>query len=146
MEKLLDSHIVDQVREVFGQLKEPVQILYFGSETDCETCDDTRQLLEEVAAIDDRIGLTVHDGAADDLRKQYGVDKSPMLVIAGLDGDRVIDQGIRFAGVPAGHEFNTLINDIVLVSRRDSGLSQETRDFLKGLDKPLLLQVFVTPT
>lgn len=146
MEKLLDSHIVDQVREVFGHLKEPVQILYFGSETDCETCDDTRQLLEEVAAIDDRIGLTVHDGSADDLRKQYGVDKSPMLVIAGLDGDRVIDQGIRFAGVPAGHEFNTLINDIVLVSRRDSGLSQETRDFLKGLDKPLLLQVFVTPT
>ncbi len=146
MEKLLDTIIVDQVRQVFAQLKEPVQILYFGSETDCETCEDTRQLLEEVAAIDERIGLTVHDGAADGLRKEYGVDKSPTIVIAGKDGDRIIDHGIRFAGVPAGHEFNTLINDILLVSRRDSGLSQKTRDFLKGLDKPLLLQVFVTPT
>jgi hypothetical protein len=32
------------------------------------------------------------------------------------------------------------------VSGRDSGLSQSTRDFLKGLASPVRLQVFVTPT
>jgi glutaredoxin-like protein len=39
-----------------------------------------------------------------------------------------------------------LINDILIVSKRDSGLTKETREFLKNLDKPLHLQVFVTPS
>jgi glutaredoxin-like protein len=39
-----------------------------------------------------------------------------------------------------------LINDILIVSKRDSGLDAKTREFLKNLDRPLHLQVFVTPT
>ena len=54
--------------------------------------------------------------------------------------------GIRYAGIPSGHEFSSLIHDLILVSGRDSGLGQETRNFLKSLDSPVLLQVFVTPT
>jgi len=33
-----------------------------------------------------------------------------------------------------------------MVSRRDSGLDSKTREYLKNLDQPLHLQVFVTPT
>ncbi|MBP1700991.1 MAG: glutaredoxin-like protein, partial [Chloroflexi bacterium] len=47
---------------------------------------------------------------------------------------------------PSGHEFSSLINTLVVVSNRDSGLDQQTRDFLSKLDKPVHLQVFVTPT
>jgi hypothetical protein len=39
-----------------------------------------------------------------------------------------------------------LIHDLVLISGRDSGLSEQTREFLSSLDKPVHLQVFVTPT
>jgi glutaredoxin-like protein len=49
-------------------------------------------------------------------------------------------------GIPAGHEFTSLIRNILMVSSRDSGLSPETRTFLSKLDKPLHMQVFVTPT
>jgi len=35
---------------------------------------------------------------------------------------------------------------VILVSGRDSGLSAEVREFLKNLEKPLHMQVFVTPT
>jgi len=68
------------------------------------------------------------------------------IVIAAKDDGQITDFGIQYAGIPAGHEFGTLINDIVLVSGRDSGLSEEVRQFLKNLEKPLHLQVFVTPT
>jgi hypothetical protein len=34
----------------------------------------------------------------------------------------------------------------MIVSGRDSGLNQQTRDYLKQLEKPAHLQVFVTPT
>ena len=147
MEKILDEHVVRQVGEAFAELKEPVQILFFGSMEDCDYCQDELQLLEEVAATHALLGLTAYDLEADhEMAARFHVDKAPGIVIAAKNGDEVVDLGIRFSGVPSGHEFSTLINDILLVSRRDSGLSQKTRDYLKALDRPLLLQVFVTPT
>jgi glutaredoxin-like protein len=147
MEKLLNAEIVGQIKEVFAQIKEPVQILFFGAADNCDYCGDTRQLLEEVTAIDSRIGLSVYDLSADaQVAKQFNVDKAPGIVIAAKDGDQVLDFGIQYSGIPSGHEFSTLISDILLVSRRDSGLSPQVRDYLKKLDKPLHMQVFVTPT
>ena len=86
----------------------------------------------------------IDDDAA--LAQQFNVDKTPGLVIAGRDGDRIVDYGVRLAGIPSGHEFSTLVHDLVLVSNRDSGLDEKTRKFLSGLTEPVLLQVFVTPT
>jgi alkyl hydroperoxide reductase subunit AhpF len=80
------------------------------------------------------------------IARQYKVDKAPGLVIAGRDGDQLLDYGIRYAGIPAGHEFSSLVHDLILVSGRDSGLDDKTRQFLAGLREPVLLQVFVTPT
>jgi glutaredoxin-like protein len=147
MEKLLNEQVVSQISQSFEQMKEPVQILFFGSQDDCEYCTDTRQLLEEVAAIDEKLSLSIYDLQDNaDMAVQYNVDRVPAIVIAAKDGDQVNDFGIQYSGIPAGHEFGTLINDIVLVSGRDSGLSAEARKYLKNLDKPLHLQVFVTPT
>jgi glutaredoxin-like protein len=61
-------------------------------------------------------------------------------------GETPKDYGIRYYGIPAGYEFSTLINDIMMVSRGESGLSAETKAYLAGLTQPLHLQVFVTPT
>jgi len=74
------------------------------------------------------------------------VDAAPTLIIAGKDGDQIIDYGIRLKGIPAGYEFTTLIRDVLLVSSRDSGLNQATRAWLRELKEPVHLQVFVTPT
>jgi glutaredoxin-like protein len=147
MGKVVDDQILKQVREAFGKLNEPVELLYFGADQDCEYCDETRQLLEEVAAAHDKIGLSIYDVQADkELARKFNVTRAPCLVIAAKNDSEVMDFGIQYSGIPSGHEFNTLINDILLVSGRDSGLSQQTRGFLKDLDTPLLLQVFVTPS
>ena len=145
--KLLNEEIVSQIREAFEQLSQPVEVLFFGSKADCEYCDDTLQLVEEVTSISDKLSLKKFDVDADPLiAQQYNVDKVPSMVVVGRDGDQLVDYGIRLAGIPSGHEFSSLIQDLILVSNRDSALDQETRKFLNGLDKPVLLQVFVTPT
>lgn len=145
--KLLNEEIMGQVKEVFDQLKEPVQVLFFGQKENCEYCNDARQLLEEVTALSDKIHFQVYDIEEDaGIATQYKVDKAPGVVIAGLDGDQILDYGIRYAGIPSGHEFSSLIHDFVLVSGRDSGLSQETRDYLADLKEPVHMMVFVTPT
>ena len=147
MAELLNDDVKSQIREVFEQLKEPVQVLFFGRTTDCEYCEDTRKLVEEVTALSDQLTLAVHDLDQDaDIASQYRVDKTPGLVVAGLDGDQVIDYGIRYSGIPSGHEFTSLIHDLVLVSSRDSGLRENTRQLLSKLSTPIHLQVFVTPT
>ncbi len=147
MENVLNNQIIQQINEVFTDLKEPVQVLYFGSRESCDYCSEAKQLLEEVTATSDKIELSVYDIQDDqDMAKKFNVTNAPGIVVASKDGAEIKDLGIQFSGIPSGHEFGTLINDILLVSKRDSGLNEKTRQFLKNLDKPLHLQVFVTPT
>jgi alkyl hydroperoxide reductase subunit AhpF len=104
-------------------------------------------LVEEVAATSELLSVAVYDMEEDgDLAAKYRVDKAPGLVIAAKESEQITDFGVRLSGIPSGHEFTSLIQDIILVSNRDSGLNPQTRAFLKSLDKPILLQVFVTPT
>lgn len=147
MEKLLNEQIIDQIKQTFTQMKEPVQILFFGSRENCDYCAEAQQLLEELTAIDGKLGLSIYDLQDNaDMAARFNIDKAPGIVIAAKDGDQIIDLGIQYSGIPSGHEFGVLINDILLVSGRDSGLSESVREFLKHLEKPLHLQVFVTPT
>lgn len=147
MSEILNEDVKKQVGEVFSGLQHPVQILFFGSQENCDSCNDTRQLLEEVVALSPNLGLTVYDLHVDTATaEQYRVDKAPVFVVAARDGATLTDTGIQYAGIPSGHEFTTLIQDILLVASRDSGLKQTTREFLKTLQKPIHLQVFVTPT
>ena len=146
-EKLLNDQVIDQVLEAFTNLQKPVVILFFGSRQNCDYCDDTHQLIEEVVALDKRLSLNRYDIDADrEVALLYRIDKTPGIVIAAGNGDHIIDYGIQYSGIPSGHEFSTLIQDILLVSGRDSGLNPQSREFLKKLEKPLHLQVFVTPT
>lgn len=147
MSELLNDDIKQQVSEVFAQLKEPVQILFFGSRENCEYCAETRQLAEEVAALSDKIEVAFYDLQEDaEIARQYQVDKAPALVLAARNGENVTDMGISFSGIPAGHEFTSLIQSLLIVSSRDSGLSEASRTFLRNLNQPLRLQVFVTPS
>ena len=145
--KLLNDEVIEQVEEIFAGLQEPVQVLFFGSQQDCDYCEDTLQLVQEVVDISEKLELSIYDieeHAA--LAGQYNVDKAPALVLAGRDGDQILDYGVRYAGIPSGHEFSSLIHTLLLVSGRDSDLSQDTRQKLQELDTPVHLMVFVTPT
>jgi alkyl hydroperoxide reductase subunit AhpF len=147
MPKLLDENITTQIREIFSNLQNPVHLLFFGRKQDCDYCEDSQKLVEEVAALSDKLSFSVHDIQGDDKAAfHYQVDKAPGIVLAAKDGDTITDLGIRYAGIPSGHEFSSFIQDIILASARDSGLSAAARSFLQALTKPIHLQVFVTPT
>jgi alkyl hydroperoxide reductase subunit AhpF len=104
-------------------------------------------MLAEVVALSPKISLNVYDLDKDAaLANKYRVDKAPAIVLAADQDGEIVDYGVRIAGIPAGHEFSVLIHDVVLVSKRDSGLKPATRDFLKTLTRPVNLQVFTTPT
>jgi alkyl hydroperoxide reductase subunit AhpF len=147
MPELLNETITAQIREVFVKLQNPVHLMYFGRNHNCDYCADAQQLMQEVASLSDKLSLSIHDLDGDsEVAFRYQMDKAPGIVIAAKDGDAITDLGIRYAGIPSGLEFSSFIQDILLASSRDSGLSAATRSFLQALTKPIHLQVFVTPT
>jgi len=132
----------ERLIDVLKDIEKDVKIVMFTQETECPHCEMTRMMLEEVSGLSDKLSLEVHDFVADsDLAKEYRVDKIPAIVLL---GDR--DYGIHFYGVPAGYEFNVLIGDIMDVGRRDPGLSKEVMTELARVDKPVHLQVLISPT
>lgn len=147
MSSLLNDEIRTQVSEVFSGLEEPIHVLFFGKDEECDYCSDTQQLLEEVTSLSDKIEMSIFNLEADEaVARQYNIDKAPGFVIAGKNGGQILDYGIRYAGIPSGHEFSSLINSFLLVSGRDSKLGDDIRKMLKELDKPVNMYVFVTPT
>jgi len=130
----------------FANLNEPVRLLVFAEATGCQYCHETRQLVEEVADLSEKIELEILDRTAEPEKAQaYGVDKTPAIVVL-TSGNEPKDTGIRFFGIPSGYEFTTLVEDIVAVSRKQPELAPETQNWLTSLDRPIHLQVFVTPT
>ena len=99
-----------------------------------------------MAGLSDKIDVEVYDFVRDsEIVETYAIDKIPAMAIV-KGGDEPKDFGIRLYGIPSGYEFSTLIEDIAMVSNGESGLDQETKDELAGLESPLHFQVFVTPT
>jgi glutaredoxin-like protein len=132
------------VQDRLAKLIKPVKAVVFTQEMECQFCRETRELIEELAGLTDKLKVEVKDFIRDEAEaKRLGVDKIPAVVLLG-QGDR--DYGIRFYGIPAGYEFVSLMESLEMVSKGDSGLSPASRDKLKALKNPLALQVFVTPT
>ena len=143
---LLNDSVRQQVRDEFAKMSSPVKLVMFTQEFECQYCSETRELVEEVAALSDKISVEVYNQVTDkEIAEQYNIDKIPAVAIV-ADGEDAKDYGIRLYGIPSGYEFSTLIADILMVSSRDSGLSESTKQYLGELESPLHLQVFVTPT
>jgi glutaredoxin-like protein len=147
---VMDEKVRKQVRAALADMQHPVRMVMFtqgeGGALECDFCQETREIAEEIARLSDRVALDVRDFQGDEtLAKSYGVDKIPALVLL-ADGDPPKDHGIRLYGVPAGYEFSTLIEDLRMLGARDPALSQDTLKALRGLTTPVHIQVFVTPT
>jgi glutaredoxin-like protein len=139
---LLNEKIRKEVKSMLADVSNPVTFKVFTQEFECEYCKETRELIEEVAALSEALSVEVYDFVKDKaVADTLGIDKLPAVAIVGAK-----DYGIRLYGIPAGYEFGSLIEDIKLVSGGDSGLSPETRKMVAGLTKPVKIQVFITPT
>lgn len=143
---LLSNKDSAYLTQAFAALTRPVRLVMFSQAHECEYCSETRQILDELAALAPAIQVETHDFAAErTLAEGYGIDKIPAFAVT-VGGDDPHDYGIRYYGIPSGYEFSSLVEDILMVSRGDSGLTPATRAALAELTTPLHLQVFVTPT
>jgi glutaredoxin-like protein len=139
---LLDDKLKEQVREALGDLPNPVRLVMFTQEFECQFCRETRQLVEEVAGLHDQVTAEILNFVMDkDEADKYAIDKIPAIAVIGAK-----DHGIRFYGIPSGYEFSSLIESIRLASSGEPQLSAEGLELARNLDQPVHIQVYVTPT
>jgi alkyl hydroperoxide reductase subunit AhpF len=132
-----------KLRETFAQMTRPVRLLFFTQTLGCETCLITRQILDELPPLSDKISIEEVNLVLDkDKAAQYAVDRVPAIALVSDDGD----SRIRFLGAPSGYEFISLIQAVLLVGGRGSNLSDASRERIAAVDKPVTINVFTTPT
>jgi len=128
-------------------LTDPVKLVMFTQEIECEYCYETRSLVEEIAGLSEKVTAEIYNFVIDkDKAEAMGVDKIPAIAILAVRDGQERDYGIRYYGIPSGYEFGSVIEDILMVSRGDSGLSPASRQAIAKLTQPVHIQVFVTPT
>jgi len=143
MQKMMNEEVQNQLKQIFNDMKNDVTMVLFTQEGECYSCEETKGLLEEVTELSDKIHLELKDINTDlDDVKKYNIEMVPSFVI--LDSNKEY-HGVKFNGIPAGHEINSFIPALLEMS---GAVNEEIpADFLERIakiDKPVNIKVFVT--
>lgn len=132
------KHLKSEVGlRLFTQRPSPIAI----PGRDCRYCPQAQQLLEELAELSPKLKLEMVDFYAEaDTAREEGITRIPALILGPEHGGRV-----RFYGLPLGYELPALIESMKAVSKGATRLSVNTRKQLRRVNRPVHLQVFVTP-
>ncbi|WP_299433152.1 thioredoxin family protein [uncultured Meiothermus sp.] len=145
----LDEKIQDQVREMLAPVHNPVELVVFttsgielpGQEVGLQ--DEALGLLKEVAALNPNLSVEQRSIHADPEAQTLGLSYAPTILLREKGSER---NNIRFLGLPAGYEFSTLLETLLMLGTRESRLGDKSQLELQQLTTPVRMQAFVTPT
>jgi len=139
---MFNEEIEKQLKEVLNNLVNPITIALFTQDGECETCDETRGYMQEVEALNNKIKFKEYNINKDsELAKNYHVEMVPSIVLL---NDKEEYLGIKFNGIPAGHEINSFIPALLEVSGHVSELPENLQTRINNITKPTNIKVFIT--
>ncbi len=94
---------------------------------------ELKDFLTSIASASDRLAFEERDA--------NGVLRSPISFLLEVDG---ADSGVRFSGIPGGHEFNSLVLAILHLSGTPIKLDDTLRNMIAGIADKLDFQVYVS--
>src|SRR5687768_3101811 len=142
---LLSDQDRQTVAAHLAAITHPVTVLFFTQTIGApETALIARQVLDEIVSLNDRLTLEeVNFILEKDRAARYGIEDVPAIALL-KNGE---DTRIRFFGAPAGYEFMSLVEAVILAGTDDSGLAAESKALIAAhVTGPLDILVFVTPT
>ena len=142
---LLSDQDRQTVRGHLAVITHPVTLLFFTQSIGApETVMIAKQVIDELASLDDRIAVEEVNLVLDKERAaQFGIDAVPGIALLKANEDT----RMRFLGAPAGYEFMSLIEAVILAGTDDSGLTAASKALIaEHVTEPRDIRVFVTPT
>nr|WP_228114592.1 alkyl hydroperoxide reductase subunit F [Stenotrophomonas sp. MYb238] len=128
---VLDDTLKTQLQQYMGLLRQPLRLV--ASLDGSAASTEMRGLLDDiVAAGNGKISL---DASGTDARR-------PSFVIA-REGE---SHGVRFAGLPLGHEFESLVLALLWTGGHPPKVAQEVIDSIKAVDGEFAFEVYMSLT
>ncbi|MFL1406778.1 alkyl hydroperoxide reductase subunit F [Marinobacter sp. M1N3S26] len=124
---MLDANLKDQLKAYLENVREPIELV--AAYDDSKKSQELRELLEEIEPLSDRIALRTEDDP--DVRR-------PSFAINRVNSDI----GVRFAGIPMGHEFTSLVLALLQVGGHPSKASQDVIEQIQSLDGDFEFETF----
>ena len=125
---MLDSQLKSQLQAYLGRLQRPIRLI--ASLDNSQGATEMRELLAEIAELSDLVSF---DDSGTDARK-------PSFVIAPQDSD----QGVRFAAIPLGHEFTSLVLALLWTGGHPPKEEAETLDAIDALKGDFNFEVYMS--
>ncbi|MDU4883684.1 FAD-dependent oxidoreductase [uncultured Clostridium sp.] len=139
--KLLNDGLRAQLKGVLARLEKNVTLVSIVDESNSKSIE-LRDLILDIADLDERVNAEVYNkGENVEVENKIHADKYP--VVALLDSDNKYS-GVKFHGVPGGHELNSFILAIYNLGSAGQQISEETLNNIKKIDKDINIKVCVS--
>jgi alkyl hydroperoxide reductase subunit F len=125
---MLDDTLKAQLQQYLGMLRQPIRLV--ASLDDSETGKDMGELLNTIVGLSDKVTL---DTSGNDARK-------PSFAVV-REGEA---RGVRFAGLPLGHEFTSLVLALLWTGGHPPKVEQDVIDSIKGLEGDFNFEVYMS--
>ena len=127
---MLDANLKQQLQGYLGRMTQPVEIVATLDESDAAR--EMRDLLTEIAGLSGRIAL--EQRAAD------GSVRAPSFTVSRAGAA----MGIRFAGIPMGHEFTSLVLALLQAGGHPPKVDAAVVEQIQALDGELDFEVYIS--
>jgi alkyl hydroperoxide reductase subunit F len=124
---MLDANLTQQLKTYLGNLREPIELV--ASPGDDKRSVDTRALLEQIAALSDKVSATF-DGAD---------ERRPSFVIRRASD---ASKWVRFAGLPLGHEFTSLVLALLWAGGHPPKVAPEVLEQIAALEGDYAFEMY----
>lgn len=125
---MLDNSLKSQLQQYLALLRQPIHLI--ASLDDSPTAAEMRALLQAIAALSDKVSL---DLGGQDARQ-------PSFVIA-REGQ---NSGVRFAGLPLGHEFTSLVLALLWTGGHPPKVEAGVIEGIRALDGDFKFEVYMS--
>ena len=127
---MLDSNIQAQLKAYLERLQRPIELI--ASLDDRPASAEMRELITEIAALNDKV--TARFDGTDARRPSFQI--TPL-------GD---DMGVRFAAIPMGHEFTSLVLALLQASGHPPKVEADVIEQIQGLEGDFVFETYMSLT
>lgn len=139
--KLLTPQLREQVREIFSGLKKSVEMIMIADPKNPKS-EEMETFLKDFCSLGSQLTLHVYR-LGENKEAEEKIQFNRVLSVALLDENGCYT-GIKFSGIPAGHEFNSLVMAVCHASGLEMSLSGDLRKRIESIEKDVYIQIAVS--
>lgn len=138
---LLSDAIRGQLKGIFGKMEKEVTLVSIVDKSVAKSVE-LRDFLLDVAELGDKLHLELYDkGENPKMEEKINADKFPNVSLLNADGEY---SGVKFHGIPGGHELNSFILAIYNLAGPGQAIDGQLLNTIKSIDKKANIKVMVS--